>query len=108
MSLAGASAPDRVSVWNVGTGATSTIQGNYPSNGHPRYRRGRFDEGGRVAVHLAEAAERVERLKPRLAEARRELHAAIRDAHAEGASLGTIGRVAGLSRERVRRLVSAD
>jgi DNA-directed RNA polymerase sigma subunit (sigma70/sigma32) len=54
---------------------------------------------------VAKAAERVERLEPRLAEARTELHAAIRAAHAEGASLGTIARVAGLSRERVRQIV---
>jgi DNA-directed RNA polymerase sigma subunit (sigma70/sigma32) len=54
---------------------------------------------------IAKAAEQVERLEPRLTEARRELHAAIRDAHAEGASLGTIARIAGLSRERVRQIV---
>ena len=57
---------------------------------------------------IARAAEKIERLEPRLAEARRELHAAIREAHAEGASLGTIARVAGLSRERVRQIVSAS
>jgi hypothetical protein len=50
----------------------------------------------------------VERLEPRLAEVRAELHAAIRDAHGEGASLGTISRVAGLSRERIRPLVSSS
>lgn len=55
---------------------------------------------------IAKAAERIERLEPRLAEARVELHAAVREAHAEGASLGTIARVAGLSRERIRQLVS--
>jgi DNA-directed RNA polymerase sigma subunit (sigma70/sigma32) len=55
---------------------------------------------------IAAAAERVERLEPRLAEARRDLHAAVREAHAEGASLGTISRVAGLSRERIRQLVT--
>ena len=37
-----------------------------------------------------------------------ELHAAIRQAHAEGAGLATIARVAGLSRERVRQLVSGS
>lgn len=56
---------------------------------------------------ITKAAERVERLEPRLAQARQELHAGIREAHAEGASLGTIARVAGLSRERIRQLVSA-
>jgi DNA-directed RNA polymerase sigma subunit (sigma70/sigma32) len=55
---------------------------------------------------IARAAEKVERLEPRLAEARQELHAAILDAHGEGASLGTIARVAGLSRERIRQIVS--
>jgi DNA-binding phage protein len=54
---------------------------------------------------VAKAAEKVERLEPRLAEARTELHAAIRDAHAEGAGMATIARVAGLSRERVRQIV---
>jgi DNA-directed RNA polymerase sigma subunit (sigma70/sigma32) len=57
---------------------------------------------------IAAAAENVERLEPRLAEARRELHAAVRDAHAEGASLAAIARVAGLSRERVRQIVSSS
>ena len=55
---------------------------------------------------IAKAAEQVERLEPRLVAARQELHAAIRKAHAEGASLGAISRVAGLSRERIRQLVS--
>jgi DNA-directed RNA polymerase sigma subunit (sigma70/sigma32) len=57
---------------------------------------------------ISTAAEKVERFEPRLAEARQELHAAIRAAHAEGATLGTIARVAGLSRERVRQLVSGS
>jgi DNA-directed RNA polymerase sigma subunit (sigma70/sigma32) len=57
---------------------------------------------------IAAAAEKVERLEPRLAEARAEVHAAIRDAHGEGASLGAIARVAGLSRERIRQIVSRD
>ena len=55
---------------------------------------------------VAKAAEKVERLEPRLVEARQELHAAIKDAHAEGAGMATIARVAGLSRERVRQIVS--
>jgi DNA-directed RNA polymerase sigma subunit (sigma70/sigma32) len=57
---------------------------------------------------IAKAAERVERLEPRLAEARVELHEAIRQAHAEGASLSAISRVAGLSRERIRQIVSSS
>jgi uncharacterized protein (UPF0335 family) len=54
---------------------------------------------------IARAAEQIERLEPRLTEARQELHQAIRDARAEGADLATIARVAGLSRERVRQIV---
>jgi hypothetical protein len=54
---------------------------------------------------IANAAERVERLEPRLAEARAELHAAIRQAHAEGAKPATIARAAGLSRERIRQIL---
>jgi hypothetical protein len=56
---------------------------------------------------VARAAEKVERLEPRLEAARAELHAAIRDAHVEGAKPATIARVAGLSREWVRQIVSA-
>jgi DNA-directed RNA polymerase sigma subunit (sigma70/sigma32) len=55
---------------------------------------------------IAKSAVKVERPEPRLAEARTELHAAIRQAHGEGASLAAISRVAGLSRERIRQLVS--
>jgi DNA invertase Pin-like site-specific DNA recombinase len=54
---------------------------------------------------VAQAAEKIERLEPRLLAARAELYAAIRDAHAEGATFATIARVAGLSREWVRRIV---
>jgi DNA-directed RNA polymerase sigma subunit (sigma70/sigma32) len=61
--------------------------------------------GAMTMNRIAKAAERVERLAPRLAEARAELHAAIRQAHAEGATQATIARVAGLSRERVRQIV---
>jgi hypothetical protein len=41
---------------------------------------------------IAKAAEQIERLEPRLAEARAELHAAIRQAHTEGAKPATIAR----------------
>ncbi|HEX3266966.1 MAG TPA: hypothetical protein VHQ98_03170 [Gaiellaceae bacterium] len=54
---------------------------------------------------VARAAEKIEKLEPRLEAARAELYAAIRDAHAEGAGLATIARVAGYSREWVRRIV---
>ena len=57
---------------------------------------------------IAKAAERVERFEPRLAEARTELHTAIRQAHAEGAKPATIARVAGLSRERIRQILAAS
>jgi len=57
---------------------------------------------------IADAAERVERLSPRLEAARMELHSAIRKAHAEGASMAAIARVAGLSRERIRQLVASS
>lgn len=57
---------------------------------------------------IAKAAVRVERLEPRLADARVDLHAAIRQAHAEGASLSAIARVAGLSRERIRQIARAN
>jgi len=56
---------------------------------------------------IAIAAEKIERLEPRLAAARTELHAAIRKAHAEGAKPATIARVAALSRERIRQILSA-
>lgn len=55
---------------------------------------------------VAKAAEKIGRLEPRLAEARRELHAAIREAHADGASVQVIARVAGLSRQRIDQIVS--
>jgi hypothetical protein len=45
---------------------------------------------------IAKAAERVERLE------------AIRQAHDEGAKPATIARVAGLSRERIRQIVSTS
>jgi hypothetical protein len=44
---------------------------------------------------VAKAAEKMERLEPRLLAARGELYATIRDAHAEGATFATIARVAG-------------
>ena len=54
---------------------------------------------------VARAAEKIERLEPRLLAARAELYAAIRDAAAEGAKPATIARVAGLSREWVRQII---
>jgi hypothetical protein len=43
---------------------------------------------------VAKAAEQIERLEPRLADARRELHTAILEAHAEGHSTSVIAKVA--------------
>jgi hypothetical protein len=54
---------------------------------------------------VAKEAEEIERLQPRLERARQELHAAIKDAHAEGASVSVIAKVANLSRQRVDQLV---
>ena len=56
--------------------------------------------GAETMNRVARAAEKIERLEPRLETARTELCAAIRDAHA-----ATIARVAGLSREWVRQIV---
>ena len=55
---------------------------------------------------VSQDREKIERLEPRLDAARAELYGAIRDAHAEGAGLATIARVAGYSREWVRRIVN--
>jgi hypothetical protein len=57
---------------------------------------------------VAQAAGRVERLEPRLAAARAELHAAIREAHAEGVGVAVIAKLAGLSRQRVSQIVATD
>jgi DNA-binding phage protein len=64
-----------------------------------------YDISAATMNRIAKAAEKIERLEPRLDEARRELHQAIRDARAEGADMATIARVAGLSRERIRQIV---
>ena len=70
--------------------------------------------GGGAAIaaetmnRIAKSAEIIERLEPRLAVARTELHAAIREAHDEGVAQATIARVAGLSRERVRQIVASS
>jgi hypothetical protein len=54
---------------------------------------------------VSKAAETIERLEPRLTRARQELHAAIREAYAEGASVVVIAKVASLSRQRVDQIV---
>jgi hypothetical protein len=57
---------------------------------------------------VAEAAEAITRLEPRLEAARRELHEAIREAHEGGASLAVIARVAGISRQRVGQIIKRE
>jgi hypothetical protein len=47
-------------------------------------------------------------LQPRLAQARKELYAAILEAHREGASVTAIAKLAGLSRQRVDQIIKAD
>jgi hypothetical protein len=54
---------------------------------------------------VVKAAEQIARLEPRLSAARHELHAAIREADAEGHSVTVIAKVAGLSRQRVDQVV---
>jgi predicted transcriptional regulator len=56
---------------------------------------------------ITRAAERVERIEPQLKAAREELHAAMREAHAEGVDVATITRLSGLSRQRVSLLLRA-
>jgi DNA-directed RNA polymerase specialized sigma24 family protein len=54
---------------------------------------------------VVKTAEQIARLEPRLSDARRELHAAILEAHAEGHSTSVIAKVAGLSRQRVDQII---
>lgn len=57
---------------------------------------------------IAEAAEKIARLEPRLREARRDQHKAIREAHAKGASVTVIAKVASLSRQRVDQIIRKE
>jgi uncharacterized protein (UPF0335 family) len=57
---------------------------------------------------VADAAEKIARLEPRLREARRDLHEAIREAHARGASVTVIAKVASLSRQRVDQIIRKE
>lgn len=54
---------------------------------------------------VVKAADQIARLEPRLSAARRELHAAIKEAHTEGHSLVVIARVANLTRQRVDQII---
>jgi hypothetical protein len=55
----------------------------------------------------AEVLRRVEHeYEPITAEARERLHEALREAHRAGASYGLLGRIVGLSRQRVARIVN--
>jgi hypothetical protein len=56
---------------------------------------------------VLQAADRVSRLEPSLAKERAELHAAIVEAHIQGASVQLIARAASLSRQRVQQIIAA-
>jgi hypothetical protein len=58
-------------------------------------------------VGMTNALKRVERAATKQARAHDELHAAIREARAEGESLRAIGKAAGLSHVHVQRIVDA-
>lgn len=62
----------------------------------------------RMLDRVAEAARELERIEHARLAARSRLRALIVDAHAEGIPLATIGRAAGLSRQRIRQIVSAS
>lgn len=64
------------------------------------------DVAGEALDRVAAAAEKISRLEPRLTEARQELHAAIREAHEEGASVVVIAKVAGITRQRVAQILA--
>lgn len=57
---------------------------------------------------IAAARREVGRLEPRLSAARAELHAAIRQAAAEGVDAKLIAEVAGISRQRVAKILERD
>jgi hypothetical protein len=58
-----------------------------------------------LLVEVTTVAERVRTADADLEEARRALREALRAAHEAGASYGPLGRVVGLSRQRVARIV---
>jgi hypothetical protein len=63
------------------------------------------EAGHDVLDRLALVSATIARLEPRLAEARRELHAVILEAHAQGVSVVVISRVSGLTRQRVHQII---
>jgi hypothetical protein len=67
-------------------------------------------ELARKLAAVSEAAENLraveDEYEPRLAEARAKFQDALIEAHNAGASYGLLGRVVGLSRQRVARIVS--
>jgi hypothetical protein len=54
---------------------------------------------------LGQATRKVQRAEENLRQSRRELHEAMRAAHAAGISYSAIGRVVGVSRQRVAQIV---
>ena len=58
--------------------------------------------------HVERAAAKVAKTKTAEEEARRQLRLAVKKAHAGGCSLSSIGRVLGVSRQRVAELVRED
>lgn len=57
---------------------------------------------------IAAARREVARLEPRLNTARAELHSAVREAAREGVDAKLIAEVAGISRQRVAKIVERD
>jgi hypothetical protein len=56
-------------------------------------------------VAVSEALEAVRAAEAELERARRRLETALRSAHQEGASYSLLGRLAGLSRQRIAQLI---
>jgi hypothetical protein len=69
-------------------------------------RRKPIPELGRRLSAVSEALEAVEAAEAELERARRRLRTALRAAHKAGASYSLLGRLSGLSRQRVAQLVA--
>jgi hypothetical protein len=61
---------------------------------------------GEALNQIPVLAARIARLEPRIDDARRELQGAIRQAHADGASIATLAKLSNLSRQRVSVIVA--
>ena len=62
-------------------------------------------EDAKLLARVERAAGKVTKTKAADEKARRDLRAAVREAHAGGCSLAAIGRVLGVSRQRIAELV---